>query len=272
MTYNVHRCVGVDGRADPRRIAEVIAACQPDMVALQELDVGRLRTGGIDQAHAIAHLLGMSVHFHPALQVEEELYGDAILTALPMRLVKAGPLPGSIGFEPRGALWAAVEANGTEIQIINTHLGLPAYERMAQAKTLLGQNWLGQPDCRDPVILLGDFNARRASVVYRMFTARLRDAQLVLHKRARRTFPARMPMLRIDHIFCSRSVDVLGVEVPRSQLVRAASDHLPLIVDFRIVEHERTRVSAATDDGLGASAGSDPSLVEVDGSSSFQRT
>ena len=271
MTYNVHRCVGADGRADPRRIAEVIAACQPDMVALQELDVGRLRTGGIDQAHAIAHLLGMSVHFHPALQVEEELYGDAILTALPMRLVKAGLLPGSVGFEPRGALWAAVEANGTEIQIINTHLGLPAYERMAQAKTLLGQNWLGHPDCRDPVILLGDFNARRRSVVYRMFTARLRDAQLVLHKRARRTFPARMPMLRIDHIFCSRSVDVLGVEVPRSQLVRTASDHLPLVMDFRIVEHERTRVSAATDDGLGASEGSDPSLVEVDRIGSIQR-
>jgi hypothetical protein len=92
----------------------------------------------------------------------------------------------------------------------------------------------------------------------------LRDAQLVLHKRARRTFPARMPLLCIDHIFCSPSVDVLGVEVPRSQLVRTASDHLPLVMDFRIVEHERTRVSAATDDGLGASEGSDPSLVEVD--------
>jgi endonuclease/exonuclease/phosphatase family metal-dependent hydrolase len=247
MTYNVHRCVGADGRADPRRIAEVIAACQPDMVALQELDVGRLRTGGIDQAQAIADRLGMSVHFHPALQVEEELYGDAILTALPMRLVKAGPLPGSVGFEPRGALWATIETSGSEIQIINTHLGLPAYERMAQAKTLLGQDWLGHPDCHDPVILLGDLNARRRSVVYRMFTARLRDAQLVLHNRARRTFPARVPMLRIDHIFCSRSVDVLGVEVPRSQLVRVASDHLPVVMDFRIVEHERTRVSAATE-------------------------
>ena len=247
MTYNVHRCVGADGRADPRRIAEVIAACQPDMVALQELDVGRHRTGGIDQAHAIAHSLGMSIHFNPALQVEEELYGDAILTALPMRLVKAGPLPGSVGFEPRAALWAAIEANGAEIQIINTHLGLPAYERVAQAKTLLGQNWLGHPDCRDPVILLGDFNVRRQSVAYRMFTGRLRDAQLVLHKRARRTFPARMPMLRIDHIFCSRSVDVLGVEVPRSRLVRTASDHLPLVMDFRVIEHERARVSVATE-------------------------
>jgi endonuclease/exonuclease/phosphatase family metal-dependent hydrolase len=124
---------------------------------------------------------------------------------------------------------------------------LPAYERMAQAKTLLGQNWLGHADGRDPVILLGDFNARRRSVAYRMFTARLRDPQLVLHKRARRTFPARMPMLRIDHIFCGRSVDMLGVEVPRSQLVRTASDHLPLVMDFRIVEYERTRVSAASE-------------------------
>jgi len=68
-----------------------------------------------------------------------------------------------------------------------------------------------------------------------------------------------MPMLRIDHIFCSRSVDVLGTEVPRSQLVRTASDHLPLVMDFRIIGHERTRVSAATDDGFGASAGSDRS-------------
>jgi hypothetical protein len=57
--------------------------------------------------------------------------------------------------------------------------------------------------------------------------------------------------------------------VPRSQLVRTASDHLPLVMDFRIVEHERTRVSAATDDGLGASEGSDSSLVEVDRIGSF---
>ena len=43
------------------------------------------------------------------------------------------------------------------------------------------------------------------------------------------------------------SVDVLGVEVPRSQLVRTASDHLPLVMDFRIVDHERTLESAATE-------------------------
>src|SRR5580693_9261607 len=90
LTYNVHRCVGADRRLD---VADVIAAQAPDIVALQELDVGRARTGGVDQAHRLAQRLGMAFHFNAAFQVEEELYGDAILTTLPERLVKAGPLP-----------------------------------------------------------------------------------------------------------------------------------------------------------------------------------
>ena len=108
VSYNVHRCLGVDGKLSPKRIADVIAACEPDIVALQELDVGRARTGAIDQAHSIAEALGMQMHFHPALRVMEEQYGDAILTARPSRIIKAGPLPGLAGWlhmEPRGALW-----------------------------------------------------------------------------------------------------------------------------------------------------------------------
>ena len=94
LTYNVHRCVGTDRRLDVGRVADVIAALKPDIVALQELDVGRARTGGVDQAHAIAQRLAMTFHFNAALRVEEEQYGDALLTALPERLIKAGPLPG----------------------------------------------------------------------------------------------------------------------------------------------------------------------------------
>src|ERR1700733_5442224 len=93
LTYNVHRCVGTDRRLDVGRVAEVIAAQSPDIVALQEVDVRRARTGGVDQAHRLAQRLGMAFHFNAALRVEEEQYGDAILTALPERLVKAGPVP-----------------------------------------------------------------------------------------------------------------------------------------------------------------------------------
>ena len=231
MTYNVHRCIGADGRADPRRVAAVIAECQPDIVALQELDIGRHRTGGIDQAYAIAQHLQMSFHFHPAILIEEERYGDAILTSLPMRLVQAERLPGSSLLEPRGAIWVAVNTDHAELQIINTHLSLVAHERLMQVEALLGTRWAS---CLDPLILLGDFNAVRPSRAYRQLSSKLRDAQLALPDRPRRTFPARMPMLRIDHIFCSASVEVLGIEVPRTRLARVASDHLPLVMDFCI--------------------------------------
>ena len=53
MTYNVHACRGRDRQWSPQRIADVIASAEPDIVALQELDVGRARSGGADQAEMI---------------------------------------------------------------------------------------------------------------------------------------------------------------------------------------------------------------------------
>jgi endonuclease/exonuclease/phosphatase family metal-dependent hydrolase len=237
MTYNVHRCVGVDGRLDVERIAQVIAQCRPDVVALQELDVGRRRTGNVDQAHEIAEQLGMKFHFHPAFWVEEEAYGDAILTACPVRLCRAGPLPGIPRFrqvEPRGALWVKVELGGVEVDIVNTHLGLVPQEQRAQASALVGEDWLGHPDCTDPAILLGDFNATPHHTAYRRLAAKLGDAQRVAGKRRSvKTFPSRMPVLRIDHVFVSRSIRIAGVHAPKGPVARMASDHLPLVVDFR---------------------------------------
>jgi endonuclease/exonuclease/phosphatase family metal-dependent hydrolase len=240
MTYNVHRCVGLDGKLDVARTAKVIAQCRPDIVALQELDVGRMRTGLVDQAHAIAELVGMRFHFHPAFRVEEEAYGDAILSALPMRLVKAGPLPGSNavrGLEPRGAVWVKIQLDGAELDVVNTHLGLIPHEQRAQADALVSAQWMAHADCTDPAILIGDFNATARHGAYRRLAAKLRDAQHAGRRRRVRTFPARFPMLRIDHVFISRSVTVTGVHAPRTALTRIASDHLPLVVDFRIERH-----------------------------------
>ncbi len=238
MTYNVHSCIGMDGKLSPERIARVIARCAPDVVALQELDVGRARTEGMDQAHMIARCLEMDFHFHPAMHIEEERYGDAILTHLPLRLVKAGTLPGlhdKPSLEPRGILWVEVELGGTTIQVLNTHLGLLARERIAQTEALLGPEWLGHPACSGPVVLCGDFNALPSSPVCRRLRARLNDAQIVLEShRPRATFSGRIPAARIDHVFVDASLTVTDIEVPDSELVRVASDHLPLIVECRI--------------------------------------
>ncbi|MEZ6113816.1 MAG: endonuclease/exonuclease/phosphatase family protein [Pirellulaceae bacterium] len=236
MTYNVHACVGMDGRMSPARIARAISQADVDVVALQELDVGRLRSGTIDQAHEIARLLEMEFHFHPAWQLEEELYGDAILSRLPMRLIQSGPLPRPPNrerAEPRGAVWVEIQWDGQPLQVVNTHLGLGSRERVVQAEELLGPRWIGHSDCHDPVILCGDFNAIPKSRAYSLLAQRLRDAQrsLVGH-RPRATFLSGRPINRIDHVFVGPTLQVRQIEVPRSELARVASDHLPLIVEL----------------------------------------
>jgi endonuclease/exonuclease/phosphatase family metal-dependent hydrolase len=240
VTYNVHRCVGIDRRLDVGRIVDVLAGLEADIVALQELDVGRRRTGHVDQAHAIARGLNMACHFNAALMVEEERYGDAILTCLPERLVKTGPLPGYRPIpqlEPRGALWVEVEIEGRALQIINTHLGLVPREQQIQAACLAGQAWLQSPACQGPIILAGDFNATATSGVYRTLTQRLAPARrLAGRKTPTATFPSPLPVLRIDHLFVSPQVRVLEVFAPFSALTRAASDHLPLVMDFELVD------------------------------------
>jgi len=234
MTYNVHRCVGADRRLDVERVAEVIADARPDIVALQELDVGRQRTRGVDQAHRLAELLKMRSHFHPAMHVEEERYGDAILTALPERLVRAGPLPHYRkirGLEPRGALWVAVEALGVEIQIINTHLGLVPAEQQAQAAALIS-DWMASDAWTAPALLLGDFNAAPYSRTYRMLARSVRDAQNSQDSAPICTFPAKFPFMRIDHVFLAGPWVVRSIETPFSPQARVASDHLPLVVEL----------------------------------------
>lgn len=238
MTYNVHSCVGMDGKLDAERIARVIARARPDVVALQELDVGRARSFGMDQAHLIARYLEMEFHFHPAMHLEEERYGDAILTHLPQRLVKAAPLPGLADkpqLEPRGALWVAVDLHGREVQIINTHLGLYPRERAAQVEALLGSDWLANEACREPVILCGDLNALPSSPVCSRLGGQLQDAQTeAQHHRPQGTFSSRFPSMRIDHILISPGLAVTGIEIPHSELARVASDHLPLVAEIRI--------------------------------------
>jgi endonuclease/exonuclease/phosphatase family metal-dependent hydrolase len=240
VTYNVHRCVGNDRRLNVARIADVLAKLRPDIVALQELDVGRARTGHVDQAHEIAKRLDMACHFHAALTVEEERYGDAILTCFPERLVQVGPLPGYDrlrALEPRGALWVEVEIGGRTVQVINTHLGLVPREQQIQAAWLAGPAWLSHPHCQGPQILLGDFNATGASLVYRTLTGKLAAARNLV-KRAERTptstFPSPLPVLRIDHLFVSPEIAVGAVFAPFDPLTRIASDHLPLVMDFEM--------------------------------------
>ncbi|MEX0716488.1 MAG: glycosyltransferase [Planctomycetaceae bacterium] len=236
-TYNVHSCIGLDGRLSPRRIARVLAAAAPDVIALQELDVGRGRSGFIDQAEQITRALEMEFHFHPSFRIEEEQFGTAILSRLPIELVRTGILPcGRAWREPRGALWIEVEVDGEPVQIVNTHLGLSAAERELQIDELLGPEWLGRIEPEQPVVLCGDFNMLPRSRGYRRIAARLRDVQTVVDRHSPlRTWFGPFPLTRIDHVFIGDRLRVRRIEVPRTRLSRIASDHLPLVVDLEVL-------------------------------------
>jgi endonuclease/exonuclease/phosphatase family metal-dependent hydrolase len=233
LSYNVHSCIGTDRKLDCARIAEVIAELAPDIIGLQELDVGRRRTGGADQAHIVASFLNMDFHFHAALHVAEERYGDAILTALPMKHIRADMLPSS--GEQRGALWTEISAGGKAIQVFNTHLGLRRSDRVTQMTELLGPSWMGSLDDADkPKILIGDLNSIARSTAYKLLARHMTDVQLRHGRPPRATFPSRFPFMRLDHIFVSEDIEVLDVEVISTPLARRASDHLPLLATVRV--------------------------------------
>ncbi len=251
ITYNVHGCVGMDGRLAPERIANVIERFDPDVVALQELDRQRKRSGHLDQTRIIAELLEMNSHFHPALQIEEEEYGDAILSKYPMRVVRAGALPSvprQFINETRGALWVAITIDGREVQFINTHLGLGRTERRRQAQALLGPEWVGAAMERGPVVVCGDFNSPAGWVVHGMLSRDLQDAQDAAGSESghRNTFATTFPFVCLDHIFLSDEFEVLDCEVPRTALIRMASDHFPLVADVMLKSVPHREAGAAS--------------------------
>ena len=125
MTYNVHQCTGIDRKTSPRRIADLIAHYQPDLVGLQEIDVHRLRTNKEHQARMLAEMLGMHFVFYPAIRDSSEHYGDAIFSRFPITPVRFGTLPmpqRRRQVEPRGALWVEVDYRGRKVQLFNTQI------------------------------------------------------------------------------------------------------------------------------------------------------
>jgi len=238
MTYNVHRCVGAGGRESIDDITSVCREVNADVIALQELDAPETdHEEGAHHARDLAAHLGMTLLFCRTFRRGVGYYGHALLSRHEIQLVKVTTFPSpNTDAEPRGAIWArATFAPGRTLDIISTHLGVHRNERSIQSAELVGPNWLGSPEMRRPCILCGDLNAVPNATTYRRFAGVLRDAQRVLPRhRARPTFPARLPLLRLDHVFVSEDVKVRGVVVPKSEHSRRASDHLPLVVDLEL--------------------------------------
>lgn len=219
MTWNIHGCVGVDRRRDPARVAEVIAAVAPDVVALQEIDVRRDHGDPVPLLERIAEVAGQHRSVSYTIEVDERSYGIALFSRWPIASADWHDLAYERR-EPRRAIDATIAAPGGPVRVVATHFGLAARERDQQIARL--RLAIGRP-VREPTLLLGDFNDWRSpGAVGRLFGS---DFPGVF---APRSFPSRLPVFPLDRIFASRHFDLRPVIENRPWI---ASDHRAVVAD-----------------------------------------
>ena len=221
-SYNVHQCVGSDGRRDPERIAAVLRELDADIIGLQEVDARLGVTRTSMQMQYLANTLRLHAVAGPTLQRGSGHYGNALLTRRPVLDVRHVDLT-VYRREPRGAIDADLDVDGTVVRVIVTHLGLLPGERRTQVRRLL--DVLGSPR-GDVVILLGDINEWFAvGRPLRWLHARLGRTAGVA------SFPAARPVFALDRIWVHPRPARLSVTAHASLTARTASDHLPVMAD-----------------------------------------
>lgn len=237
LTYNIHHGRGADGVIDLERLADIIKRAQPDLVALQEVDVKTKRSGGVDQAAKLGELTSMNHFFAEAIPYQDGGYGNAVLSRYPIRAKYRQPLPAEPDQEKRSVAVASVEpwdAINMRFVFASTHLcHLSEQTRQRQVRAIEGNRaYQGSA-----TILAGDFNFTPGSKPYQAMikagwldtAADFGDPQL--------TCPADQPTMRIDYVFVRpaerwRVTDVKVFDEP------IASDHAPVLVALEYIDPE----------------------------------
>jgi endonuclease/exonuclease/phosphatase family metal-dependent hydrolase len=230
VTYNIHRCRGMDRRVRPERIAALLAGIDPDVVALQEVIGPGLSSAG--HAEELGAALGMGWIMAPTRELRRHQFGNVVLSRYPIREHSRIDLSWKT-CEARSAQRVAIDLGETGLlHVYNAHLGTALLERRYQAPRLA--EWVSDRRVAGPKILLGDFNEWGRGLVADILAERLNSLDLYPHLKRRRTYPGFFPVLHLDHIYFSGNIEIRGVELPRSRLALVASDHLPLVADITV--------------------------------------
>ncbi len=234
VTYNIHKCRGLDGRTDVARIANVLKPLKADVIALQEVVGPGAKTTG--QEEDLAMRLNMVPVLAPARTYRAHPYGNAILSRLPLTRHVIFDLS-QRGHEPRLCQQVDISLDGHTLHLYNVHLGTSAPERERQAKKLVSV--VTDTRVRGPKIVLGDFNEWKKGPATVRLMERLKSADLTPHLHWRRTYPGILPMFHLDHIYYAGHVEIVRLDVSRTWLALIASDHLPMIAEVCIVVKEQ---------------------------------
>jgi len=245
LTYNIHHGEGVDRKFDLERIAKVMLAEKPDIVAVQEVDQKTRRASGVDQPAELARLTGMKVVYGKNIDFEGGGYGTAVLTNIPIRSseslkLKSYYAPTKENPEQRGVQILELGGeNQPSLTFMCTHLDYrpPDDERMNSALTI---NELVRQRPNQPMVIAGDFNAVPESRVIREFAKEWKIAGMEFDgveqqprkadgkAKAILTIPVTKPERWIDYVMC-RPAKHWEVKEVRVLDEAVASDHRALV-------------------------------------------
>lgn len=236
-----------DGQIDLTGAAAVLRELDADIIALQEVDRGQPRSGGVDQVQQLADALGLTGVFCPALHGSPDhswvpadtgrddpdaaAYGVGLLVRPPLGVTRRVRLPGggagrrgpdaslrNPGWdrEPRVALVADVHLDGWPLTVIVTHLSYLPVRALRQLRTATGAG--AHAATR---LMIGDLNLPAWAVRAAVPGWR--------HAGGEPTFPAWRPRLQMHHVLVDG-----GLHVERATAhPHSTSDHRPLVVDLR---------------------------------------
>ena len=233
VSWNIHKAIGgVDRRYDLTRVTAVLAEQEPHIALLQEVAEGMPSSRFHDQAELPKEALGFS---HLAYGREHRFkvggYGNAILSRFPLTDVHHVDL--TVGWrKKRGIITARshvhYDGHQRSVVVFNLHLGLAGSERAKQLARFLECHPFAGLQARTPIVVGGDLNDLWGSLGPRF----LSPAGFSRAGSLSNTFPAIMPLRPLDGIFVRGDVRAESCHPRRTNLARAASDHLPLVAEL----------------------------------------
>ena len=201
------------------RIAKLVHSY--DLVGLQEVDSGSLRTGFLDQTEYLAHRAGFPYWYR---QVNRSLgkiaqHSNGVLSRIRPHSVEEHKLPGLRG---RGAMLVELQTNQEPLLVCIMHLALGQRARrlqLAYISELVGEY--------SQLVVMGDFNCGTHS---RELHELVNSTHLQLPSEDLKTFPSWRPNRKFDHILISDSLKLNKTRV----LEHTHSDHLPICVEIEL--------------------------------------
>ena len=235
LSYNIHEGIGGrDRRYRMDRILQVIERENPDLLCLQEVAQGSTRSYHHDQPRMLAECVQAAAQlFQLNVRWKRGGYGNQVLSRWPFLSHHQISLRWN-GKKARGGQIVAVDSPEGPLLVVNWHLGLGERERDWQARHLLGHR-LFLESAHLPTLIAGDFNDWRDALAPGPML-RQGFRQVTVPPWRFRSFPAYLALGSLDKAFHRGALGIRHVRIIRSRLTRAASDHLPLVIDFHLLE------------------------------------